>query len=181
MGEIKSKKMRKILNKTSKRKRNHKRKYLLNYVGGCGCNNDNLWKRYSGGNGDKAFSIPGYPLNNYEHDPNSPGIVTNARNVPDIKIGGKKKMKKSRIKKVIKLLNKLKNKSKKTKKFKGGFTMYNSDLFLGNNPNSPITNFGTSPGAFDQYNLMNGQTTVNPAVYEQPIMKMYGDHNSPLI
>jgi hypothetical protein len=97
--------------------------------------------------------------------------MINTRNLPKLNIGGSKKMKK-----VLKMIKKMKNyKNKKTKKFKGG------DFLLGNNPNSPITSFGTSSGAYDHYNLINANSSVNPAVYEQPIMKAYGDHNSPMI
>lgn len=157
--------------KTQKNKKNTKKYRLFKVGGGCGCNNGmNPW---IGGDAEVVDTkIPAYPLNNHEIDPIDPSTIVSARNLPDIVLGGKgKKQKKTHTKKK----NSKKNRKSTNKKTRGG------DALLGQNPNMPITSFGTSSGAYDFHNIMNMNNGVNPAPYVQPVLKMYGDHNNPLV
>jgi len=139
-----------------RRRKNSTKKYRLRKIGGgCGCGGTDV-KPWIGGNNE----IPAYPLNKHEFDPNSPSEMIASRNVPDIISGGRKR--KGR-------------KTTKRRKMRGG------DFFLGNNPNMPILSFGTTSGAYDFDKHMNLQTGVDPAPYVQPVLKMYGDHNYPLV
>jgi len=154
--------------KTQKNKKNTKKYRLYKVGGGCGCNND--LKPWIGGDAEiSGTKIPVYPLNSHEIDPINPNTLISARNLPDIVlVGGKgKKQKKTETKN--------KTNKKNNKKMKGG------DALLGQNPNMPITSFGTTSGAYDFHNIMNFNNSVNPAPYVQPVLNMYGDHNNPLV
>ena len=155
--------------KTQKNKKSTKKYRLYKAGGGCGCNND--LKPWIGGDVEVVdVKIPVYALNNHEIDPIDPNTQISARNLPDvISGGGKGKKQKKRSNK------KRSNKKRSNKKTIGG------DALLGQNPNMPITSFGTSSGAYDFHNIMHLNNGVNPAPYVQPVLKMYGDHNNPLI
>lgn len=158
--------------KTQKNKKNAKKYRLFKVGGGCGCNND--LKPWIGGDAEiGGTKIPVYPLNSHEIDPLNPDTIVSARNLPDIVSGGGKgkKQKKTETKKK----NSKKENKSINKKTRGG------DALLGQNPNMPITSFGTSSGAYDFHNIMHLNNGVNPAPYVQPVLKMYGDHNNPLV
>ena len=160
------KKMKKRGGKQSRKQRRMSKKTfkLYNVGGGCACsgNDTKMWK-FSGGN-----SIELYPL--ADQDLNPQNFQLAGRNVPMLKGGGKKGVRKNR-----------RRTSMRMKKMTGGLALTVSDPILGSNPNQPITSFGTTTGAFDFYNLSNMSNSVNPAPYVQPVLQMYGSHNQPLV
>ena len=158
--------------KTRKNKRTRKnRKYRLYKVGGgCGCGNNDV-KPWLGGENQVPNDnvVSQIPYNDSANDPNN--SIMSSRNMPDIVStangvymkGGKRRS------------NKRTKRTKRIQKMSGG------DALLGSNPNMPIMSFGTTSGAYDFYDTMKGTNQVNPAPYVQPVLKMYGDHNYPLV
>ena len=125
--------------------------------GGCGCGN-NVFK---GGNINPPSFDGNLPIryyyaqNDYQNDPTAPIAVQSARNLPPIMSGGKK--------------------SKRNKKIKGG------DMLLGSAySNNPFMSFGTTDGARNSVDLLYGNTTVNPSVYNQPALQGFNSNNPPL-
>lgn len=51
----------------------------------------------------------------------------------------------------------------------------------GSNSVDAPSSFGTMQGSFDFQNLMKTNLGANPAVYDQPTLKMFGSHNSPIV
>lgn len=165
---MKKKASRRSTKRSTKRNRKNKLKLI---GGGCGCNasSDKSTdpKPFFGGS-----SIAVNELNKFNQDPSVAPYAVSSRNLPDAPtFAGGKKQRKS------------KSKQRKSKRMKGGMSFFSglTDPILGATTNSPITAFGTTAGALSTGDILNGRAGVNPAVYEQPIMKMYGAHNQPMV
>jgi hypothetical protein len=64
---------------------------------------------------------------------------------------------------------------KKTKKLRGG------DMLLGSvYSNNPVINFGTTDGARNAVDLLYGNSTMNPSIYNQPSLHGFNSINPPL-
>lgn len=123
--------------------------------GGCGCNNV-----MKGGNINPTSFDGNLPLryfygqNDYMNDPSTAAI--SSRNLPPIIKGGKRRVKKSRM-------------------MKGG-DMLLGEAYSGN----PLVSFGTLDGARNSVDLLYGNSTVNPSVYNQPSLNGHNSNNPPL-
>lgn len=164
-------------NRKNNHKKNTKRYRLYKVGGGCGCGNSDMKPWIGGENQDiDTGKIPGYTYNNLEIDPSSPGAIVSTRNLPDIVNAGG-----GRSKRNNKMNRSAKNKKRSMKIRLSSKKQLGGDAFLGQNPNMPITSFGTTSGAYDFYNIEMMNNGVNPAPYVQPVSNMYGDHNYPLV
>jgi len=133
---------------TTKRKSGNRRKSLKlrkTKGGGCGCSNKmKMWGGYGAASyqGNPALGGPtAYAQNDEIHNPNTPGILQNTRNLPDIVGGGRRRLKKMR----------------------GGF----SDILLGN-PTDPVQSALTSSGAYVGSSIILDKQLVSPYPWHQP-------------
>jgi len=147
--------------KKSMRKKKSYRKRSMK--GGCGCSSSSLMK---GGNINPASFNSDLPIryfygqNSYANDPSDPSVVENSRNLPAILTsGGGKKRKTKMIR----------------RKMRGGDVLTGSSFV-----NNPFMTFGTIDGATNSVNILYGNQTVNPSVYDQPISKGFNFANPPL-
>jgi hypothetical protein len=122
--------------------------------GGCGCGKS----IFKGGNINPASFNGNLPIryyygqNDYQNDPSGPGVLQSARNLPSLIRGGKK-----------------------SKKIKGG------DMLLGSAySNNPLMSFATTDGARNAVDLLYGNSTINPSVYNQPTLNGHTSNNPPL-
>ena len=161
--------------RTRTRTRNYKRKSMKKR-GGCGCGMNNPFQ--FGGDTVASFNsdLPPtsyYPQNPLLNDSTDPGILVNARNLPNMassnSMGGKRKYKNG--KKRVRI-------SRKIGQIKGGMGF--SDFLVGSNPENSFLSSATSSGVMDSYNTYNMRTDTNPAAYVQPAMFLYNDANPPL-
>jgi hypothetical protein len=150
---------RKTKGKVAHKKRGTRknRKVTRRVKGGCGCNST----IFKGGNINPASFDGNLPIryyygqNDYQNDPSASIAVESARNLPGIIKGGRRK--------------------RNSKKIKGG------DMLLGSAySNNPVMSFGTIDGARNSVDLLYGSTTVNPSVYNQPILNGHTSNNPPL-
>jgi hypothetical protein len=118
---------------TRKSRKRRNRKTVRKYKGGdCGCSK----KPMIGGsniNGSLSSSYY-YPRNDQVNNPNDPSIIQSARNLPNIKVGGRKR------------------------KMKGGFSTLGPAYST-----SPFMTFGTTEGAQTSVNVLYGNPQVNPS------------------
>jgi len=144
-----------------KRTRKHKKTRIMRkrrIMGGeCGCKNS----LFSGGNINPVSfngSLPikyYYPQNNFTNDHSDSAFVESSRNLPNFINGGKK--------------------SRKMKKIKGG------DMLMGSAyVNNPLLTFGTIDGARNSVDILYGNSSTNPSVFDQPILKGFSNTNPPL-
>jgi hypothetical protein len=145
-------------NKNNRKTRNKKNKMR---GGDCGCNKS----IFKGGNiNPPSFeTLPQryyYELNNYNNDPTASNVLLNARNLPNVQSGGKKrKLTRRRV----------------NKKMKGG------DALLGNSSlNNSFTAFGTTGGVISGNNILLGVETPDSSVISQPAFQTYSKINPPL-
>jgi hypothetical protein len=135
---------------SNKRKSTHKRKsskLRKTKGGGCGCANKmKMWGGYGAASyqGNPALGgTSAYAQNNEINNPNTPGILQNARNVPDILTTGGGR--------------------RRSKKMRGGF----SDILLGS-PTDPVQSALTSSGAHVGSSIILGKQLVSPYPWHQP-------------
>jgi len=152
--------------KQTKQKRTHKKRSTRKYRkssrrmkgGDCGCNKG----VFNGGNINPASfdgTLPSryyYPLNNEINNPNSPIAQVTSRNLLDITKGGRKKI--------------------QFKKIRGGGYSLLGDAYT----NNPFVTFGTSDGANNSLNILNGIVPINSSISEQPIAVGFTKFNPPL-
>jgi hypothetical protein len=152
--------------KQTKQKRTHKKRSTRKYRkssrrmkgGDCGCNKG----VFTGGNINPASfdgALPTryyYPMNNEINNPSSPIAQVASRNLVDITKGGKKR---------------------RFRKIKGGsgYTLL-GDAYA----NNPFVTFGTSDGATNSLNILNGIVPINSTVSEQPVAAGFTKYNPPL-
>jgi len=147
-----------IKRRTSKNKKNTIMRKRKIKGGDCGCKNS----LFAGGNVNPASfdgSLPikyYYPQNNFTNDRSDPAFVESARNLPNnYSRGGKK--------------------SRKSRKIKGG------DMLMGSvYNNNPLMTFGTIDGARNSVDILYGNASTNPSVFDQPILKGFSNSNPPL-
>jgi hypothetical protein len=137
----KSRKNKKVVKKTYKRKTINKRKSSKQRGGDCGC----AQKLFNGGYGPASFQGNVSDYKNYEYnmrnaDPTSPDKLIASRN---FNLSGGKKQ-------------------KGQKGQKGGLFF---DLLSKNNSSDMATQFGTSTGSMNTYRLLNNQTLGNDGAY----------------
>jgi hypothetical protein len=144
--------------KQTRRKTNNRKQKKRG--GDCGCT-----KKWYGGYGAASYvgtpALGGqsaYSQNSFQNDPNNPkgeygGSMENSRNLPDLKIGGKRRR----------------------KKMKGGF----SDILLGSNQNPALTALNT-PGAFIGKDVIFNNNLVSPYPWNQSTEKLFNVNNPPL-
>jgi len=163
---------RKSARKRSHRKRMRKSRRPRRLNGGCNCSNSNPDIIIKGGSNQLGPS-PGldqlpirsyYDLNTHENDANSPNLVMNARTEPNMVGGGKSRRRRRRSYK--------RNGRMKGGGFLDGYSMIGSDS---------ISNFGTSPGAFNSNDLLRGNFAQNPNPSVQPITQMFNSNNPQLV
>jgi hypothetical protein len=124
--------------------------------GGCGCGNT----IFKGGNINPPSFDGNLPIryyygqNDYQNDPTAPNAIESARNLPGIIKGGKRR---------------------NNKKIKGGDMLFGSAY-----SSNPFVSFGTTDGARNAVDVLFGSTTVNPSVYNQPILNGHTSNNPPL-
>jgi len=154
------------------RRRKTIRKYKMK-GGTCGCNKPALY----GGNGAASFPVSSspsqftYDTNKYVDDPSRPPIGDlSSRNPVPTQSGGKQNKKRSKR-------NNSKSKNNRNKKNK---TVRFSKKHMKGGYNA-VDSFGTTSGAFGAQNLLKMAPYVNSEVNDQPVLKMYGNHNSPLV
>lgn len=154
---------KKITSRRVTRRRVLKNKRLVKN-GGCGCNNV-----IKGGNINPPSFTGNLPLryfygqNDYMNDPSV--ASESARNLPAIIKGGKRRTKKNTSGK----------KNRRIKKMKGG------DMLLGSAySNNPLVSFGTTDGAYNSVNLLYGNQSTNPSVYDQPALNGHNINNPAL-
>jgi hypothetical protein len=123
-----------------KSRRRRSRKTVRKYKGGdCGCSKKPIMIGGSNINGSLSSSYY-YPRNNEVNNPNDPSVLQNARNLPNIKVGGRRK------------------------KMKGGYSMLGAAFST-----SPFMSFGNADGAQTAVNVLYGNPQVNPSAAVQPI------------
>jgi hypothetical protein len=144
--------------RSNKKRHNRKSRRSTMKKGGCGCG------VIKGGNVNSPSFNGSLPLRYYYgqndeiNNPNTPGVVENSRNLPEISfIGGKK------------------SRRRRQKKVKGGDMLYGSAYF-----NNPFMNFGTSDGAANSVNILYGNQVANPSVFDQPALRGFNNSNTPL-
>jgi hypothetical protein len=149
-------------NKNNRKTRNKKNKSIRKMRGGdCGCNKP----FFKGGNiNPPSFeTLPQryyYELNNYNNDPAASNVVLNARNLPNMQSGGKKRKS---------------NKVRINKKMKGG------DMLLGQSSlNNSFTAFGTTSGVLSGNNILLGVESRDSSVINQPAFQSYSKISPPL-
>jgi hypothetical protein len=149
-------KSRKISKKTTRKNRKSFRK---NKGGGCGCNKTLISMK--GGNSSNA-SFDGtlskdyyYPYKDEGGNPNTPALLTNTRNLPNI-TGGKK--------------------SRRYRKIKGGSWSLLGDAYS----NNPLASFLTMDGSIRSANLYSGNSQINPSISDQPVIRGFNNTNPPL-
>jgi hypothetical protein len=139
-----------------KNTRKHRKTARKMKGGDCGCNKGII----HGGNINSASfngDLPNryyYPLNNEINNPNTPSIMVNSRNLPNISSGGSKK---------------------RQRKIKGGSYTLLGDAYSTN----PLLTFGTIDGSSHSANIVNGTHVVNPSITEQPLIH-FSKNNPPL-
>jgi hypothetical protein len=121
----------------SKSRRRRARKSLRKYTGGdCGCNKRPM---IGGASFNGSLSSSNYyPRNDEVNNPNDPSVMQSARNVPDVKFGGRKR------------------------KMKGGYSLLGPAFST-----SPFMSFGNSDGAQSSVDVLYGNPQVNPSASVQ--------------
>lgn len=110
-----------------------------------------------------------YGLNDYNDDPNNPGMMVNSR-----LNGGKSRRNR-----------KSSRKSKQSRKQRGGFNVFSNTPFLGNSSFNVPASFGSLPFAFISKDIISGDITPqypeNPSTIQQPAEAKYNFNNPPLV
>ena len=107
-----------------------------------------------------------YNVNDYNADPNNPGIIVDSR----LNGGKSRRNKKS---------------SKKSRKQRGGYNIFSNTPFLGTSSFNIPASFGSLPFAFISKDIISGAVTSqypqNPSTIEQPAEAKYNYNNPPLV
>jgi hypothetical protein len=109
-----------------------------------------------------------YDVNTYNNDPNSPDTIQSTRIQPNMSGGGRNRRRKSRSRKSRKNTKRL----MRGGGFLDGYSLLGSDA---------ISNFATTPGAFNSDELMRGNFGANPNPSVQPITTMFNSNNPQLV
>jgi hypothetical protein len=110
-----------------------------------------------------------YGVNDYNADPNNPGMMINSRLT-----GGKSRRNK-----------KSSRKFKQSRKQRGGFNVFSNTPFLGTSSFNIPASFGSLPSAFITKDIISGDITAqypqNPSTIQQPAEAKYNYNHVPLV